>query len=119
MDAARGIRANDVFGYQNIAGTGDGKIRFSGDDHSKFLHGTCDLHIAIAIAIGHDFAEVNRAPFGADGPQDIGEIFRPKIAGCLQVMEAGIDGQPSGVAGHLGTPVYFGHESSAFEVYLG
>ena len=119
MDAARGVRTNNVLGHQHIAGAGHGKIGFSGEDHSKFLQSAGDLHVRIAITVGHDFTQVHGTSFRSNGPQDIGEIFGAKAARWLQVMEAGINGQTSGMTSHLGPPLNLWDQRRAFEVHLG
>src|SRR5258707_616618 len=72
----------DVFQHDGVTGLGDGEIRLGSDDHAQGLHLGGGFHFTIAI-FQHDFAEVYRAAFKGDGPENVGQVFEGGVRGLI------------------------------------
>ena len=86
-----GVRPHFVLQHHHVAGLGHGKVGFGGYDQAKSLQIAGHIQLAFAILAEQDFAQVNRASLGTDGPQDVRQVLRAEFARRLQALELRID----------------------------
>jgi len=108
---------DDVLENHGIAGLGHRKIRLGGDDHAKGLHVGDGFHFARAT-LQHHFAEIHRASFGRNGPQNIGEIFETESRGLVHAREFRLDLDAAPLVLHFGLAAGLRHQFGALKVDL-
>ena len=64
------------------------------------------------------FAEVGRAPFGRDRPQDVRQVFRAELRGGAELVELRLDLDVALLAGDRASPARCGQQRRAGEVDL-
>ncbi len=80
-----------AFGDDHVAGLAHGEVRLGGNDHAEALQVGEGLDLRVAVMIKREFAKVDRASLGRNGPENVGQIFEAELGGIFEAFEPGFD----------------------------
>jgi hypothetical protein len=77
--------------HDHVAGLRHGEVGLGGDNHSERLKVREGFDVRIAVVIERQFAEVDGASFGRDGPENVGQELESELGSVFESGELGFN----------------------------